>query len=489
MSQAFTEIITGGFGDVEGSLRTFISDTSSAILGDISLTKPIIDIGTFKTSGIGQTKKEVEETTKWSSELLQIEKDTIPVLQRQVTYYRQKAQEAVKLIPSAESEFQAAFKTETALKEWVEFYKDIGMETEATKITQNELVIATDRRVKAEQELAKLQADYKDYLSKNTASSKQLEETTRASASDWQKMGFGIKSAWDEFKKGAYDAEAIMKDLTNVILEGFSTAISDSMTAIFQPPTQEIEDAKAELDDLYKQREDIAKKMELIKVGGVLQDEAEEYQNLKKQLEDVNEQLRISKGNLDDLKSTAKRVGEAFRQFGKTILDALQQIIAKLIVVSMFESIGLGSWMSGLGLAKGGIAKGGFRKFATGGIAEGGFTSLDKTQKASWTPFLQNMMKAKFLQSGGVARGPMLGVIGEGSRNEAVVPLPDNKSIPVSFTNDKKTQAPPQDVKIVNLIDPKMVPSIMLQYPEAILNVISEDVLKRGPIYQLLRKV
>jgi hypothetical protein len=50
-------------------------------------------------------------------------------------------------------------------------------------------------------------------------------------------------------------------------------------------------------------------------------------------------------------------------------------------------------------------------------------------------------------------------------------------------------QAPSQDVKIVNLIDPKMVPSIMLQYPEAILNVISEDVLKRGPIYQLLRKV
>jgi hypothetical protein len=162
----------------------------------------------------------------------------------------------------------------------------------------------------------------------------------------------------------------------------------------------------------------------------------------------------------------------------------------------MFDAIGLGGLLGGLEnvdqlvtRAKGGIIKGGFKKFEKGGIAEGGFTSLDKTQKASWTPFLQNMMKAKFLQAGGVTRGPMLGVIGEGSRNEAVVPLPDNKSIPVSFTNDKKMQAPSQDVKIVNLIDPKMVPSIMLQYPEAILNVISEDVLKRGPIYQLLRKV
>jgi len=51
------------------------------------------------------------------------------------------------------------------------------------------------------------------------------------------------------------------------------------------------------------------------------------------------------------------------------------------------------------GLANGGVVKGGFREYAKGGIA----------------------------------RGPHIGLIGEGKHNEAVVPLPDGKSIPIDF--------------------------------------------------------
>jgi len=49
--------------------------------------------------------------------------------------------------------------------------------------------------------------------------------------------------------------------------------------------------------------------------------------------------------------------------------------------------------------AKGGVAQGGFRKYANGGIAT----------------------------------RPHLGLVGEGRMNEAIVPLPDGKSIPVSM--------------------------------------------------------
>jgi phage-related minor tail protein len=48
--------------------------------------------------------------------------------------------------------------------------------------------------------------------------------------------------------------------------------------------------------------------------------------------------------------------------------------------------------------------------FANGGIAEGGFRAF---------------------ANGGVANKPTLGMVGEGKYNEAVVPLPDGKSIPV----------------------------------------------------------
>jgi hypothetical protein len=51
-------------------------------------------------------------------------------------------------------------------------------------------------------------------------------------------------------------------------------------------------------------------------------------------------------------------------------------------------------------------------KFATGGIAPGGFTAF---------------------ANGGMVTGPTMGLVGEGRYNEAIVPLPNGKSIPVEL--------------------------------------------------------
>jgi phage-related minor tail protein len=50
--------------------------------------------------------------------------------------------------------------------------------------------------------------------------------------------------------------------------------------------------------------------------------------------------------------------------------------------------------------------------FANGGIAPGGFTAF---------------------ANGGMVTGPTMGLVGEGRYNEAIVPLPDGKSIPVQL--------------------------------------------------------
>ena len=64
---------------------------------------------------------------------------------------------------------------------------------------------------------------------------------------------------------------------------------------------------------------------------------------------------------------------------------------------------GAGGWlgiaMSIFGMANGGVLKGGFRKYANGGIAN----------------------------------SPTLGMVGEGKYNEAIVPLPNGKAIPVDM--------------------------------------------------------
>jgi tape measure domain-containing protein len=75
---------------------------------------------------------------------------------------------------------------------------------------------------------------------------------------------------------------------------------------------------------------------------------------------------------------------------------------------------GIGSVLMGIG---GGI--GGFGKLfgANGGVAAGG-----------WKPF-----PVSAFANGGVVNGPTLGLVGEGKYNEAIVPLPDGRSIPVKM--------------------------------------------------------
>jgi hypothetical protein len=79
---------------------------------------------------------------------------------------------------------------------------------------------------------------------------------------------------------------------------------------------------------------------------------------------------------------------------------------------------GIGSILLSVGGAIGGFGKlFGVKGFATGGIATGSFSPL---------PF-------KAFATGGTVAGPTLGLVGEGRFNEAIVPLPDGKSIPVQM--------------------------------------------------------
>ena len=76
---------------------------------------------------------------------------------------------------------------------------------------------------------------------------------------------------------------------------------------------------------------------------------------------------------------------------------------------------GIGSVLMSLGGAVGGFA--GFLKGANGGVAGGG-----------WKPF-----PVTAFANGGMVNGPTLGLVGEGKYNEAIVPLPDGRSIPVQM--------------------------------------------------------
>ena len=166
----------------------------------------------------------------------------------------------------------------------------------------------------------------------------------------------------------------------------------------------------------------------------------------------ATEQMTLAKISADGLQGAANAVGDAFGQAFKgvvsgsmtaqqalaqmfqSIADSFMDMVAQMIaawmrtmVIKGFRAI-IGALFPGFG-GGGGLSNlnapasinnplgnlgdvGGSYQFANGGIATGGFRAF---------------------ASGGIVTGPTLGLVGEGRYNEAVIPLPDGKSVPVDL--------------------------------------------------------
>lgn len=101
-----------------------------------------------------------------------------------------------------------------------------------------------------------------------------------------------------------------------------------------------------------------------------------------------------------DIITGTKSAAQAFRDFAMTVLQEIARIAAKLLATKIVSSLFGGPAME------------------TGGILPGNVTST---------------APVKAFARGGIARRPTMALFGEGNTAEAFVPLPDNRSIPVSF--------------------------------------------------------
>ena len=131
-------------------------------------------------------------------------------------------------------------------------------------------------------------------------------------------------------------------------------------------------------------------------------------------------------------------IKEAFNNFFQSILRAMADFVAQMIAQwlvlkalgilgSLFSagtsSIATGPEINTLGeVVHGTSTQGGY------GLTSGGFISMHGERGAVWPGGFQAF------QNGGMVNRATLGLVGEGRNAEAIVPLPDNRSIPVSFT-------------------------------------------------------
>ena len=158
--------------------------------------------------------------------------------------------------------------------------------------------------------------------------------------------------------------------------------------------------------------------------------------NTKNQIVGIAESIGDSfgasfKGIIDGSMTAQQALASFFQNLSNYFADAVSKMIAEWLKVEAIKGLtsllgGLGGMFGGGGgfsgffgagapdaVAGGGIFSGaGPIKFANGGIAPKGFQAF---------------------ATGGIVTGPTLGLVGEGRYNEAVIPLPDGKSVPVDL--------------------------------------------------------
>ena len=152
-------------------------------------------------------------------------------------------------------------------------------------------------------------------------------------------------------------------------------------------------------------------------------------------------------------------LGSIWKNFLRTMLDNFIAMIAQMITRWLMMKLITGIF--------GGFMGGG--AMATGGIFSGSF------------------MPMRAFAYGGVATSPTLGLVAETGRPEAVVPLPDGRSIPVSMKGGGSDR--PIEIHIVNTMDPTDVVSrAAIRSPHVFVNPVVADYGNRGQVHRIISR-
>lgn len=219
---------------------------------------------------------------------------------------------------------------------------------------------------------------------------------------------------------------------------------------------------QGEEEDLIqnRNRERIAKELEMY--AEKMEEQKRILEENKQKWVDFGNSVASSLGNaFGNFAVGAQTAEDAFRSFAKSVISGLAEIaaqkLAEYIISGLFSSTG-GSAAGGSTLS---VAGG-----AAGGIASGGF---------------------KAFQDGGMVTRPTLGLIGEGSMNEAVVPLPNGRSIPVEQKGGGGETI--QNTFIIQAMDSKSFVEFTRRNPAAIIGPLTDSVNKgSGGLRNTLKK-
>lgn len=160
----------------------------------------------------------------------------------------------------------------------------------------------------------------------------------------------------------------------------------------------------------------------------------------------------------------SKSAKEAFADFASQFLIDIGRMIIQMLI---FQAIAAGMGMLGFGntmfggLAKGGTVDGGVGEMtplANGGVVSGG---------------LGRAFPLKGYANGGpIVDKPHIALIGEGKHNEAVVPLPDGRSIPVEMNGGGGANVTVE----INAVDARSVDMLFRERKDTLTDIIRQAI-------------
>lgn len=203
-------------------------------------------------------------------------------------------------------------------------------------------------------------------------------------------------------------------------------AVDAQVEAGLQTFRQQLQSTKLSAEQIEQALKPLAEKMRVVfalQLPRDVKQSRKEMDEFAKTMDGVGRQAlgSFSQGVADamvDLSLSLKTAEEAWASFSNVLLQMLKQLVAALIQFALLQALVTGGTAPGLGAVSG----------ATSNLASGAFRGTGAIFSANG-----NVLRGGFqaFANGGIVTGPTLGLVGEGQHNEAIVPLPDGRAIPV----------------------------------------------------------
>ena len=268
-----------------------------------------------------------------------------------------------------------------------------------------------EQRLQTQIELLNIQKKLrkeKEVSEQRTASMKSFEETGQGSLSDYG------SNMWDYAKEKWANERKQAKSIGETFVDSMSSGI-DTISAGLSDMLQKNEFSWKGLGDLVRNT-----------FSNIFRDLASELMKMALKMALMGNQSTSGGGTkYGGLIGLAVSLGAAFMGGGGGTTSALMSMDAGPLTTAA-ESATIAADINSAGL---------------GGFAKGGIMS-------KYGPLQLNTYAG-----GGIADSPQLAVFGEGSKNEAYVPLPDNRSIPVTLTGGGGSNISMGDTNISISID------------------------------------